>query len=1177
MAEVNRTKFSYRHHSFMVFIDGVEVPWLFIQIKTTFGSPTVVEVYVEPDDLIESIRPKSYIHIFMSDPYNEDAPKEGRPDKEYDRNSKFDKDRYYLCFEGEVQGITESESAESRSMVIACSDLFGIINNTSLDLVQLNNGIHVPLINGSTFYGSFTAPPGDSSVLNFVLYAAMGFSSPDPASPDSVTSTLESQVAKTEDQQFPLLRDGRQGSDQFFYFDAVRLAMKYFMQFNASYRLQAMRTRMFDKMFGIADQTFQRFMERRVAQTLIQEGFENVPYTSLGELMMYALGVGLHNYTSMLFPVPNQKQTEGAWNQYLFMPNMYYAIPPSCNWIFPEHVQSLNASRFFMQEPTRIGVRDPMVGQFGLMHVAPMGLSDLLTGGSPPTAPADQTRLSPEIFMASNPSVSVRPRGERELDGITFKLSDDAENKVSNPNLLRLLSSIEIEKGVVFRISDISVEYFAGIHGATDVIDGDSAFRQKEPVGDKLDNEIRSMVRDQSDYIKYAQTITEYRLSLEQLNRDVSLAGPFNPWAVAGFPAMVCRQDRSYRGLLVGLNHTIGASGEAQTVYQLAYTTLFHPKLGGLENLNTDIRDVTNQTRKAKRAAETAQKKADAVKANLPEQIWETDPQGVATQAKKQIEDLGTISDAIRTLRADTKSWRKDADLVGFDRALQTFNSNLPERTRSRISKDMNEVMSLAGQLSSIVRDTRHLFVPAAETANPLPYSGFLGGYDEIHATEMGTALNPSSSALKYTPRMDSYFQLVDHIFDFPSIAAGAPTGTTTAGVTTAPNYANPPVGSAEVLSASQYRSLYEGRNFTVLYNRSGATTKTGAFKDLITGTLGSVDVIRSRVLAALGGARSIIAGSSRFEERGFVFVFIGRLKSVDSDGNVSEQETQTRWSITKLEELLDGLVERAIRLASGADGASGLDALSSALQGQVDFLLKDQSSAEYEAWKSRKDLQSLTKSVESVVESAPIMPFANPKLLDPSAVEGEYEAVLGESDTLSSLVPQTLSKAFLQASDLDARLLQGVAAESFFRLASNIFNFDSTSERQTLYDNWQSSGDVPREVNKFTRRKDALTLREFLSRTDLTLYEETARFGPFTRTFYRMGASQGSLGSYFDKLLENNHKIIGETNADRDIQLIRESVHPESKDPLLYEEARQEIILRYAQRHFVPRALRGK
>lgn len=1176
MAEIDRTKFSYRHHSFMVFVDGVEIPWVFIQFRMQLDSPTMVEIHVEPDDLIERIRPKSYVHIFMSDPYLEETSVEGRPEKEFDRNSSFDKKRYFLCFEGELQGITESESAESRSMVLSCSDLFGVINNTSLELVQINQSIHLPMINGSTFYGSFTAPPGQNqSVLKYAIYAAMGFGDISTDA-DATTATREQQLANRTDQQFPTLRDGRKGSQSYFYYDAVRLALKYFIQFNSSYRLQATRTRLFYKMSGIADQTFQRFMERRVAQTLITNGFENVPFMTLGDLMRYMLAVGLHSYTSMLFPVLNDKATEGAWNQYLFLPNLYYALPPACNWIFPEHIQSLNASRFFSQEPTRIGVLDPMVGQFGLLHVAPNGLTDTLTGGDPPLDPRSNTgRRSPEAFFGSNPLVTANPRNEKDLDFLPFRITSEAENPTTNPNLLRLLSPLEIEKGVIYRASDISVEYFAGIHGTTNVLKGDSEFRREGAEKAKLDSAIQSLIVDQSDYIKYVQALTEYRLSIEQLNRDVTLAGPFNPWPVVGFPVVVCRQDRSYRGLLVGLNHTVGASGEAQTVYNLAYTTLFRPKAAGVGNLDADIRETVNKTKEAKRAAETAQKSSDDLKENLPEKSLEETPFKVTVDAKLQVRDLKSVSEAVQVLRSSTKNWRTDVDLSGVVQAINKFHDDIPTQVRNRVGSDIQDVSSFVGSLNTVVVDSKSLFSSKTIILPGQQYGESMSDYDRRHQSNLAEFFEPTTpETATYTMRVGSLLRLFDHILDYPRLATGAVTGITTAGIFSQSDYAFPTQGSPIELPATVYINEFNNKVFTVDYARSGLRD-TKSYADLVSSPISVVSSTVVRRLSYALNRSSFLLGADTRESQGYFLLIVGPRTELSSYGERGETTTE-RWYFTDLDELVDGLIERVIRLAAETNDTDNLDAYSNGLTKKIDDLVKDRTRADLLALRARIDLNKLRSSVESLTESAPIMPFANPRLLDPATVEEEYQGVLGEADQLKSRDPSGLSSVFQQAADLDPRLLQGLATESFFRLSASIFAFDSESTRQTLYDNWERSGDVHKEVNRFGRRKNAVTLEDFLNRADLTLYEETARFGPFTRTFYRMSAGGGT-GSYFDKILSNDNRVIGQADGDRDILQIRQDVYPERSNPALYEAARQEIILSYSRVHFVPRALRGK
>lgn len=1177
MAEVDRTRFSYRHHSFIIFVDGVEIPWLFLQFRCQLGSPTTVEIHIEPDDLIERIRPKTYVHIFMSDPYTEDEPAVGRPVQEFERDQRFDKKRYYLCFEGQIQGVTESESAESRSMVLSCSDLFSVINNTSLDLVQLDNGINIPMVNGSTFYGSYV--DGDTtnpSILKYVIYAAMGFAT---TSQDTAQSTRETQLRSLQDQQYPLLRDGRQGSSRYFYFDAVRLALKYFLQFNASYRLQAMRSRLFDKMFGVSDQTFQRFMERRVAQTLITQGFENVPYTTLGQLMMYMLSLGLHNYTSMLFPVPNDEATEGAWNQYLFLPNLYYALPPTCNWIFPEHIQSLNASRFFMQEPTRIGVNDPMVGGVGLMHLAPPNLTDMLTGGNPPVKPDSGGAFSTAALFGAPPTVSATPRDERELDSLPFRLTAGAENPVSNPNLLRLLSASEVEKGIIFRHSDISVEYFAGVHGVTDTSLYNTDFRQPEIELPKLNNAVREQVRTDSPYIKFNRIITNYRLTLERLNRDVTLAGPFNPWAVAGFPAVVCRQDRSYRGLLVGLTHTIGASGEAQTVYNLAYTTLFRPKLGGF---TIGVREVKEKTIDARRALATLQATTEEILAE-DSRLKSDNASDLRTELTGYADDLPKIEEALSQFALDTADWEKTQNLDPLLSAVKKLDRDLPDRAKSAIGSLLSETTDALTGLNSSVKLAQRAMQFRVIGLQPTEAAEAQQWMDD-HGVTRGTA-RPRS--VTFYIRLDDLLGVIDHLYDYPfrNVNPAEPfLFPTTADIRTSPNFASPATGEVRELRASDYIRESTRKEFTVRFPRVNQEVLTAEVKDLFvysTNKEASFKYVAENFetgLFTVGGSTKgfvltpgALTAFNPFASDAYGYVTVRMTKELTGvQDNEVVTENPVLRTITKIQELIDALLERVtltIRSVAFRDSPEQLSRLQKDLE---------------ENEKQQTQLQNLTndllKAGEALIESAPMMPFANPKLVDPSQVEFEYRPVLGESTILRDLSPQGLSTDFRLAEDLDGRFLQGVAGENFFRLATKIFNFDSGTNKQTLYDNWVRNGDVPKEINDFGRRKGALTLEEFLNRTELTLLEETARFGPFTRTFYRMVSSSESQGSYFDCLLGNNTKVTGTgTDADRDIEQMREEVYREADQPLLYEEARQEIMLDYARTHFVPRALRGK
>jgi hypothetical protein len=72
-------------------------------------------------------------------------------------------------------------------------------------------------------------------------------------------------------------------------------------------------------------------------------------------------------------------------NQQIFRPDVWFSAPPCCNVIFPEHYNSLNYARSFLQEPTRLLLKtnDEFFGEdelFDQFYFAPKGFT-LKTGG----------------------------------------------------------------------------------------------------------------------------------------------------------------------------------------------------------------------------------------------------------------------------------------------------------------------------------------------------------------------------------------------------------------------------------------------------------------------------------------------------------------------------------------------------------------------------------------------------------------------------------------------------------------------------------------------------------------------------------------------------------------------------------------------------------------------------
>ena len=99
--------------NFKLYIEGIEVPFVQIQLNATANQPSQAQIAMVPTDSIYNIRPRSLVHIFFFDDYVGPEP--------------FGKTQtspiWRLLWEGEVVAFGFSKSPTSRSFTLRCADL----------------------------------------------------------------------------------------------------------------------------------------------------------------------------------------------------------------------------------------------------------------------------------------------------------------------------------------------------------------------------------------------------------------------------------------------------------------------------------------------------------------------------------------------------------------------------------------------------------------------------------------------------------------------------------------------------------------------------------------------------------------------------------------------------------------------------------------------------------------------------------------------------------------------------------------------------------------------------------------------------------------------------------------------------------------------------------------------
>jgi hypothetical protein len=104
---------------------------------------------------------------------------------------------------------------------------------------------------------------------------------------------------------------------------------------------------------------------------------------------------------------PTNQPVASRLNNQIFRPDVWFTAPPCCNVIFPEHYHTLNYSRKFLEEPTRLLLKtnDEFFGEdelFDSFYFAPKGIT-VKTGGKDLAAILNNDLLDHELFSGILP------------------------------------------------------------------------------------------------------------------------------------------------------------------------------------------------------------------------------------------------------------------------------------------------------------------------------------------------------------------------------------------------------------------------------------------------------------------------------------------------------------------------------------------------------------------------------------------------------------------------------------------------------------------------------------------------------------------------------------------------------------------------------------------------------
>ena len=503
-----------------------------IMVTGGAGAPATAQVNLTPTNSIKHILPGTWIHIFVTDPWNP-APKGDLSD-------------YILLFEGVVVARGFSREGEGRSFSIQCahpSVYWAEAKQFWINLSSAGGGIVDQLaLQTSGGYGRFTMLES-TGVYGYAL----------------------SRLTSQQDQ----------GEERFL--DTMLSVIDDIGNVNPFYTNVRNRLRLTDRVIrGPAGNTEKLFQLNLLGDFLNGLAQRSSGQTNLAEVVNMLLSAILHEWVSVVAPpfiktrifkrdvfgnIRRNKTTVVRDDKYgnrkvdlytfetatdnviadtIFKPHVYTLSPPSCNVLFPNMYDRTGFQDSFLAEPTRLVMRPHLITQslekantFGLMFMRPTEL---------------------EIFTAITRDDASQTRGKRTPDA---KFSD-GEGQAPNFHDYDWTTNEERIRGLVYDNIDM------GPAPSTLTLTDPG---KRQPDGSR-----------KGGMPKYLQNVASYEYyKAKFVARQTQFSGPFNPRPVPGFPMLALDDSAANLNIVCNLStitHSIDCNGSATTQYGVEYPRL---------------------------------------------------------------------------------------------------------------------------------------------------------------------------------------------------------------------------------------------------------------------------------------------------------------------------------------------------------------------------------------------------------------------------------------------------------------------------------------------------------------------------------------------------------------------------------------------------------------------------
>jgi len=565
----------------VVFIDGVQIPFLSLQLSSAIDQVSSGTVTVEPDPVMSLLRPGSVVAVFCRDLYD---------GKVFSERTTELLDGFIYFGGGEVSSINNSINPQSRAQHIMFKSDLSYLERHSGFASGVGGNAFFGCIVGSHFLNPFEAT-SSAPAQDLLAFSILS---------DSFKGTADSTTLKNHRSA------GSSGED--FGLKMTRL-VSWLASHNGSLRAQAVRTRLVNKICGVDDRTLRELVQIAIGTKLFQ-GAQYEAGGASGSIldMIRALEARVgYRFTTIFAPafpedqppagspilssfpvglddVPDVTRFRISWyrNDYAFVPNLFYSPPPPCNLIFPDMIDGLNIVRVFDQEPTRSVVIDRTLDAgSGLVFVEAPGL----------VADLDQS-LTPDKFWANFTERIIPTPTDGETPSSAWRSQTGTQSAV---NILSIVSDDELERGIVVNWKQLDYEYMLAAARQLSMTDNNGdpvAFSLKNPdgsvnteaisrlsalVGQDFSTITSSDEATLKSYLTYVQSWLKYHHQIARWKRPSSISLRGHRWIVPGFSCAIFTENQSYLAYVTSVEQVVDASGIHQTRVQLDHVRPINP------------------------------------------------------------------------------------------------------------------------------------------------------------------------------------------------------------------------------------------------------------------------------------------------------------------------------------------------------------------------------------------------------------------------------------------------------------------------------------------------------------------------------------------------------------------------------------------------------------------------